>query len=71
MPADTITIQVNAEPKTVRCGESIAGLLKELGKNPQYLAVEKNRVLIRRAEHEQTILQAGDIIEIVTLVGGG
>ncbi len=71
MPADTITIQVNAESKTVQSGETIAGLLKELGKNPQYLAVEQNRLLIRRAEHAQTILQAGDIIEIVTLVGGG
>ena len=71
MPADIITIQVNAEPMTVQSGETIAGLLKELGKNPQYLAVEQNRILIRRAEHAQTILQAGDIIEIVTLVGGG
>jgi len=71
MPADTITIQVNAEPQTVQSGETIAGLLKQLEKNPQYLAVEQNRILIRRAEHAQTILQAGDIIEIVTLVGGG
>jgi len=71
MPADTITIQVNAESKTVQSGETIAGLLETLGKNPQYLAVEQNRILIRRAEHAQTILQAGDILEIVTLVGGG
>lgn len=71
MSAEKITIQVNAEPQTVQSGETVAGLLKKLGKNPQYLAVERNRVLVRRAEHSQTTLQAGDMIEIVTLVGGG
>lgn len=71
MPADRITIQVNAEPQTVQAGETIAGLLKKLEKNPQYLAVEQNRILIRRAEHAQAVLQSGDILEIVTLVGGG
>ncbi len=71
MSAEKITIQVNAEPQTVQSGETVAGLLEKLGKNPKYLAVERNRVLIRRAEHSQTALQAGDVIEIVTLVGGG
>ncbi len=71
MTADAITIQVNGESHTVQTGETIAGLLKKLEKNPQYLAVEQNRILIRRAEHAQTILKSGDVLEIVTLVGGG
>lgn len=71
MTAQTITIQVNGDSKTINAGATVADLLKELEYNPRYLAVEKNRCLIRRAEHAQCILQANDIIEIVTLVGGG
>ncbi|MBL4886231.1 MAG: sulfur carrier protein ThiS [Planctomycetaceae bacterium] len=66
-----MTIQVNGESQTVNVGTTIANLLENLGHNPRYLAVEQNRCLVRRAEHAQCILQANDIIEIVTLVGGG
>ena len=71
MTATTITIQVNGAPKTIAEGLTIAQLLEDLGHNPRYLAVEKNRQLVRRAEHAQSFLQAEDVIEIVTLVGGG
>lgn len=34
-------------------------------------AVELNKALIPRREHETTLLRPGDRIEIVTFVGGG
>jgi sulfur carrier protein len=34
-------------------------------------AVERNRTLVRRADHATTVLTDGDVLEIVTLVGGG
>lgn len=34
-------------------------------------AVELNGQVIRRAEHSATILQEGDHLEVVRLVGGG
>ncbi len=34
-------------------------------------AVEVNKILIPRRDHDATLLQPGDRIEIVTFVGGG
>jgi len=35
------------------------------------VAVERNRELVRRADHARTALCEGDRLEVVTLVGGG
>jgi len=46
-------------------------LLKELEATGQGVAVERNREVVRRAEYAACVLQPGDEIEIVRLVGGG
>ncbi len=50
---------------------TIADLLKELGLAGQAVAVEVNRQVVPRRQHDQTHLSEGDHIELVTLVGGG
>ena len=35
------------------------------------VAVEVNRRVVRRADHGGTVLESGDVVELVTLVGGG
>ena len=37
----------------------------------QGIAVERNREVVRRAEYAACVLQPGDEVEIVRLVGGG
>ena len=64
-------ILVNGEPRQVEAGCTVAMLLDELKLQPRYLAVERNQQLVPRATHAACALQAGDQIEIVTLVGGG
>jgi sulfur carrier protein len=54
-----------AEPQTVR------QLVERLGFSAKPVAVEVNKQLVPRRQHEQTILRDGDVIEVVTLVGGG
>jgi len=66
-----IQIQVNGKQREVEKGVSIAELLQQLELDPRYLAVERNRELIPRAEHANTLLATGDCLEVVTLVGGG
>lgn len=66
-----ITIQVNGKPRSVREGTTVAQLIADLELVPQQVAVERNRVLVRRAEHASTPLATGDELELVTLVGGG
>jgi thiamine biosynthesis protein ThiS len=66
-----VQIRLNGEPREVEAGVTIARLLADLDMHPRYLAVERNYELIPRARHEACVLEEGDSIEIVTLVGGG
>jgi thiamine biosynthesis protein ThiS len=45
--------------------------LEELRLKPRNVAVERNRALVPRAQHAACVLETGDQLEIVTLVGGG
>jgi len=42
-----------------------------LSLEPRRVAVERNKQLIPRSQHDQTLLADQDQLEIVTLVGGG
>lgn len=64
-------IQLNGEPREVPADSTVAELLAQMNLQPRYLAVERNEELVPRADHAGCVLQAGDRIEIVTLVGGG
>ena len=66
-----LRITLNSEPRTFPAPLPVAELLRHLGKDSKKLAVEVNRVVVPRAEHERHTLADGDEVEIVTLVGGG
>lgn len=71
MADSPITIQVNSVRREVPAGTTLAGLLQSLELNPRYLAVERNLHVVPRTQHPACVLQPGDELEIVTLVGGG
>lgn len=50
---------------------AVSDLIASLGLNPQRLAVELNKRIIRRAEWDSTRISEGDRVEIVHFVGGG
>ena len=64
-------IVLNGETKSLESCLSIAELLNQLGINNRYCAVEQNEQLVPRERHAETMLQDGDRVEVVTLVGGG
>jgi thiamine biosynthesis protein ThiS len=66
-----IEITVNGEPRRIDAGASVNVLISELGLNPQLVAVEVNRELVRRGQFGERDLAAGDRVEIVEFVGGG
>ncbi len=66
-----ISITLNGEPKQVPAGLSVATLLSDLGVASFGVAVERNRAVVRRADHPHTAIEPGDVIEIVQFVGGG
>lgn len=72
-PGEGVALQitVNAEPRDVQPGTTVAELLQQLNRQPHLVAVERNGELIPRTRHAECQLQAGDRVEVVTLVGGG
>lgn len=64
-------IWINGEQQQVPAGTTIAELLDQLNLQPRYVAVERNRELVPRGQHAECLLQSGDRLEVVTLVGGG
>ena len=69
--AATISIVVNGEERTVSEGETITDLVRALGLDPERLAIELDRRIVKRAEWPATTLRAGAKLEIVQFVGGG
>ena len=45
--------------------------LEENNYNPKRIAVEINELIVPKADYDSCILNDGDTVEIVTLVGGG
>ncbi len=66
-----ITLQVNGETRTCLPQTLLPQLLEQLGLNPRLIAVEYNGEILHRQFWAETLMQAGDKIEIVTIVGGG
>jgi len=62
---------VNGQGTEVPDGLTVRGLLEHLGLTDGPVAVERNRAVVPRAEHPATLLNAGDSLELVHLVGGG
>lgn len=66
-----LNITVNGETREVPAGSTVADLVVALGLVPAQVAVERNKVIVRRADHATTPLADGDRLEVVTLFGGG
>ncbi len=64
-------ILFNGQQRTIVSGTTIAELLVELELDPKRLAVEVNRELVPRGQHVAHRIEAGDVLEVVTFVGGG
>jgi sulfur carrier protein len=67
----TVHITINGEPRQVDPATTVAALLEVLGVPRQATAVEVNRQIVPRSQHAVRPLAEGDVVEIVTLVGGG
>jgi len=62
---------VNAQPKELPDGITVEGLIELLGLASSICAAEVAKKIVPKRERSETVLQDGQSIEIVTLVGGG
>ncbi len=61
---------LNGNSRDLPEGMTIHSLLSELKLTPDKVAVELNRRLVRSEKYD-TPLKEGDVVEVVTFVGGG
>ncbi len=66
-----LELQINGTPEKFAAPLSVAALLEARGLVGKRVAVEKNGEIVPKSRHAETLLAAGDRIEIVVAVGGG
>jgi sulfur carrier protein len=66
-----VKIIFNGEDREVEDRLTVAKLLVREKREPRHVAVEVNLEVAPRARHAEWVLEEGDRVEIVTLVGGG
>ena len=62
---------VNGDEFEIEDGASLSDLVAKLTDDPRGVAIERNREIVPKSLHDQTILQPGDRLEVVQFVGGG
>ncbi len=68
---EAIHVRINDQPREIAAGTTLAELVRNLDLNPRQIAIERNLEIVSPSLFASTVLQAGDSLEIVTLVGGG
>ena len=52
-------------------GKTVSQYLEEANFNPQTIAVELNEDILPKPQYGETVLKDGDVLEVVSFVGGG
>ncbi len=68
---EEVTITVNGEERDVPADTTVSGLIELMKIEAGRIAVEVNREIVTKSLHATHRLEAGDRVEIVTMVGGG
>ena len=63
-------VKINGEEKNV-AGMTVAQYLATTNYDPKRIAVECNGDIVPKAQYDNTVLQDGDSVEVVSFVGGG
>lgn len=68
---DTIIVELNGIEITIAEGTTLGGLIDSRGIERRMIAIEYNAEILPRRDYDLTILNDGDRLEIVQMVGGG
>jgi sulfur carrier protein len=66
-----VRIVLNGSEEEFEAGATVGRVVDRVVRDRERVAVERNRAIVRRALWDETRVEAGDVIEVVTLVGGG
>ena len=66
-----IALQINGKHVDLDEDTRLLDYLAQLGVDPRSVAVEHNGEIVERDRYIEITLRAGDVVEIVRMVGGG
>ncbi|MEV4612814.1 sulfur carrier protein ThiS [Kitasatospora sp. NPDC049258] len=66
-----IPLTVNGEPRELPAATTLAEVVAQLSKAPSGVAAALNEAVVPRGSWAETVLSAGDRVEILTAVQGG
>jgi len=69
--AGSIGLQVNGEERRCGAGLNLETVLRALGYEPRLVVVEFNGEILGRQHWSTQAVVESDVIEVVTIVGGG
>ena len=68
---EEVAVTLNGRSSSLPAGTTVGEVVDRVAKDRSRVAVERNRDVVPRALWNDVALEAGDVIEVVTLVGGG
>jgi sulfur carrier protein len=69
--AELIVLRLNGEERTAPAGLTLDQVLEALGYQPQLVVVEFNGTILARQHWVSQPVVESDVLEVVTIVGGG
>lgn len=66
-----ITLQLNGDKRACSAGLNLEQVLLELGYKPRLVVVEFNGTILPRQAWPTQPVEESDVLEVVTIVGGG
>ena len=67
----TITCHINGREYTLPTGTTLLDFLAEKNAPVPAVVVEYNKEVLLKGEYERVVLQDGDVLEVVQIIGGG
>ena len=68
---NNFNVRVNGNEVEGVAGMGLLQLFAQLGMNPKLVAIEYNGEILHRQFWADKIIADGDVLEVVTIVGGG
>jgi thiamine biosynthesis protein ThiS len=69
--APVIEVQLNGEPRSFEQAVSVARLLEDVGVAAVTVVVELNGAIVPKDRYQEQVIEDGDRLELIRLVGGG
>ncbi len=67
----SIRVKLNGEETDVAADSTIGQIVDRVVRDRSRIAVERNKEIVPRATYDSAPVTPGDVIEVVSLVGGG